>query len=196
MRPGSSSSLVFHAPLAGLLISGQVRSEQADAVIQQRERDAFERGRAEAEKALREQLIQQRADLQSLQSGVLASLRDAVPQFLRASEQSFVALAMETARRLVGGLEITPALIESVVREALSQAENSGRITVLLNPEDLALIDQVHSPLTRQEIAGERIVLQAAPKVGRGGCIIESDFGTLDARREVKFELLRQVVEL
>ncbi len=195
MRPNRTQTLVFHAPLIGLSVLAPAASDQNDPAAVQREREAYERGHLEAERALRQQLVQQRADLQALQAGVLASLRDAIPQFLNRNEQAFVGLAMETARRLVSGIEINPAMIEAAVREALNQAKNSGKITVLLNPEDLALIEQVHSPLTREEMGGERITLQASPKISRGGCVIESDFGSLDARRETKYELLRQAVE-
>ncbi|HTI70337.1 MAG TPA: FliH/SctL family protein [Candidatus Limnocylindria bacterium] len=194
MRP-PPRQIKFSAPLKGVQLSLPAPPEELEAAIVQRERDAYERGRQEAERSLREQLIQQRSDMQVLQMGVLTALRNAIPEVARTTEDALIILAMEAARRLVGGLEITPGMVEAVVREALSQAEQTGRITVVLHPDDLALIQDVQSPLTHEQIGGEAIRFQPSPTVGRGGCIVQTDFGSLDARRETKFELLKQAVQ-
>jgi flagellar assembly protein FliH len=86
-------------------------------------------------------------------------------------------------------------MIEAAIRDALQSLEQTGRVRVLLHHEDLALLESVNSPLRVQEIGGERIRFEASPEVGRGGCLIHTDFGAVDARREVKFELLRQAIE-
>ena len=67
------------------------------------EQAAFERGLAEGEKRLGEQLLRQRTELLELQNGVLASLRDAVPRVVRQSEAALIQVALEVARKLVGG---------------------------------------------------------------------------------------------
>jgi flagellar assembly protein FliH len=86
-------------------------------------------------------------------------------------------------------------MVEAAVRDALSRLERVGRVRVLLHAEDLALIEQANSPLRVEEIGGDRIRLEVSPEVGRGGCVVHTDFGVVDARREVKFEILRQAVE-
>jgi flagellar assembly protein FliH len=160
-----------------------------------REEEAFERGRDAGERGLRAQLVQQRADLQHLQNGLLQHLSNAIPQVIRECEQTLIAVALETARKVVNGIEITPAMVEAAIRDALESLEQTGRVRVLLHQDDLALLESVNSPLRIQEIGGERIRFEASPEVGRGGCLIHTDFGAVDARREVKFELLRQAIE-
>lgn len=160
-----------------------------------REEEAFERGRDAGERGLRAQLVQQRADLQHLQNGLLQHLSNAIPQVIRECEQTLIAVALETARKVVNGIEITPAMVEAAIRDALQSLEQTGRVRVLLHQDDLALLESVNSPLRMQEIGGERIRFEASSEVGRGGCLIHTDFGAVDARREVKFELLRQAIE-
>lgn len=160
-----------------------------------REEEAFERGRDAGERGLRAQLVQQRADLQHLQNGLLQHLSNAIPQVIRECEQTLIAVALETARKVVNGIEITPAMVEAAIRDALQSLEQTGRVRVLLHKDDLALLESVNSPLRTQEIGGERIRFEASSEVGRGGCLIHTDFGAVDARREVKFELLRQAIE-
>ena len=186
----------FSAPVIGVKLAIPRPPEELEGLIAQREREAFERGRLEAERSLREQLLQQRNDMQNLQMGVLASLRNAIPEVARVTEEALILLAMDTARRLVAGLEVTPGMVEAAVREALTQAEQTGRITVLLHPEDLELVEKVNCPLISELVGGEPVRFQASPIVGRGGCIVQTDFGSLDARRETKFELLKQAVQV
>ena len=109
-------------------------------------------------------------------------------------EEALIELAMETAKRLVAGLEVSVPMVEAAVREALGEAEKTGRITVMLHPEDLALIEQTRSPIMQEQVGGEAIRFQASATVGRGGCIVQTDFGSLDARRDTKFEMLKQAV--
>jgi flagellar biosynthesis/type III secretory pathway protein FliH len=160
-----------------------------------REREAYARGVADGERNLSQQLVQQRADLRHLQNRLFVQLENAIPQVVRDCEQALIAIAWETARKVVDSVEITPAMIEAALAEALGSLRQTGRVRVQLHAEDLALIEGVNSPVLLKELGGERIRFEASPEVGRGGCLVFTDFGTVDARREVKLELLRQSME-
>lgn len=161
----------------------------------QREQDAYARGIADGERALSEQLVRQRAELRDVQDRLFARLEGAIPQVVRDCEQALIAIAWETARKVVNSVEITPAMVEAALDEALSSLRQTGRVRVQLHAEDLALLERVNSPILLRELGGERIRMEASPEVGRGGCLVFTDFGTVDARREVKLELLRQSME-
>lgn len=155
---------------------------------------SYERGRLDGERALSEQLIRQRAEVMELQTGVLASLRDAVPQVAREGERALVALALEAARKLVCGLPVTAEMIEAAVKEAIGQVQDTASLTVQLHPEDLTLLERTNSPLLLPQGANERIRLQPSAHVTRGGCVVQTHFGVIDARRETKVELLHKAV--
>lgn len=159
------------------------------------EQEAFERGKREGEKALSEQLLRQRAELLELQQGVLKSLRNALPEIARECERTLVALALETAHKLVAGLPISAEMVEAAVREALARAEETSDCTVLLNQEDLELLQRVNSPVLLPELGGNQLRFVAAKEVTRGGCVIQTRFGTIDAKRETKLELIKKSVE-
>jgi flagellar biosynthesis/type III secretory pathway protein FliH len=161
----------------------------------QREQEAYARGVADGERALSEQLVRQRAELRDVQERLFAQLEGAIPQVIRDCEQALIAIAWETARKVVNSVEITPAMVEAALDEALSSLRQTGRVRVQLHAEDLALLERVNSPILLRELGGERIRMEASPEVGRGGCLVFTDFGTVDARREVKLELLRQSME-
>lgn len=155
---------------------------------------SHERGRLDGEGALGAQLMQQRAELMEIHTGTLAALQSVIPQLRRDSERALIQLSLEVARRLVGDLPIDEALVESVVRDALSQVEGTTDITVLLHPEDLELMRRANSPLLRARENGGQVQLQESADVTRGGCIVRTNFGLIDSRRETKFQLLQKAL--
>lgn len=159
-----------------------------------RERASFDRGVSEGRKARDEELARERAEMLEVHSKVIASLRQAVPQVITECEQNLVDLAMEVARRLVGEIPISPAMVEASVREALKEVEDTGGVSVLLNPEDLELVQRVNAPMLSSQVGGERIQFDSSPDVTRGGCVVQTRFGLVDARRETKMTALKQAL--
>ena len=160
-----------------------------------REQAAFERGLAEGEKRLGEQLLRQRAELLQLQNGVLASLRGAVSQVVRQSESALIQLAIEVAQKLIGDLPVSTGMVEAAVRSALAQVEESAEFHVFLHADDLALLQKCNSPVLLPGPGNEAVRFQASPEVTPGGCLVQTRFGIVDARRETKLELIRQSLE-
>ena len=108
---------------------------------------SYERGRIDGEKALSEQLLKQRAEMQTVLSGVLASLSQAVPQVIRDGESLIVSLALEVAQKLVADMPISVPMVEAAVRDALAQVEGTAKFTVRLHPADLELLQSAASPI-------------------------------------------------
>ena len=83
-------------------------------------------------------------------------------------------------------------MVEAAVRSALAQVQDSGELEVSLHADDLALLQQCNSPVLVPGPGHERINFHVSPEVTRGGCLVQTRFGVLDARRETKLELIRQ----
>ena len=186
------------APLRSARVIWAPASEPADAAAADpaREQAAFERGLAEGEKRLGEQMLRQRAELLELQNGIFASLREAVPQVVRQSEAAVIQLALQVAKKLVNDLPISAELIEAAVRSALAQVEESTEFDVFLNADDLALLHQCNSAILFPGPGNEAMRFQASSEVTRGGCLVRTRFGMVDTRRETKFELVRQSLDV
>ncbi len=176
------------------LVGSHDVQEAAARVQEEREQNAFEKGRREGERALSEQLVRQRAELLELQNGVLDALQQVLPQLREQWEQQLVTLAFEVAQKLVGSLPITAESLSSVIREACQELEDSADYVIQLHPEDLALIQKANAPMDLPGGNMERVTFQAAADVGRGGCVIRTRFGAIDARRETKLELLKRAM--
>jgi len=173
----------------------RVGPSHAEGAAVAREQAAYERGRRDGEKSLSEQLLRQRGELIELQNGVLKSLQQSIGDVTRECEGAMVALALEIAGKLVADLPISSEMVEAAVREALSHVEEKGNLTVLLNPMDYELLQQANAPVLLGDVGGERLKLQTSSQVTRGGCLVQTHFGVIDARRETKLEALKQSLE-
>jgi flagellar assembly protein FliH len=151
---------------------------------------AYERGRRDGERELSEKLLQQRADLQALEQGVLKSLAQAVPKLVQECEEAVANLTLEIAEKLVAGLPVSPEMVQAVVHEALKDIEESSDYQIYLNPEDMEMLQRVESPLLKQKAPA--LQFQCSTEVSRGGCIVKTRFGTIDARRETKMGALQK----
>jgi len=170
--------------------SGNFQSEEERRKAELNAR--YQLGLADGEKALTEKLYQQRAEMQELMQGFLESLRKAVPQVVRDTENSLVSLAMTVAQKLVADMPISAAMVEEAVRDALAQVDGTARFTVRLHRDDLDLLEKAASPLLKSGENDPEFRFLPSPDVSRGGCVVETDFGTIDARRETKFDLIKR----
>lgn len=164
-----------------------------DPATRQREREeqAYARGLEAGENRLREQLLQQRNELLELQNGVLQSLRHAALEVARDTENALLDLAFEVAQKVVAEIPISREIVEANLRAALAQVPEATRFLIHLHPDDLALLRQHGSDLLADPPAHQAMQFIPAPHLARGGCLVKTDFGLIDARRETRLELLR-----
>ena len=187
-----SETIAFSPALRDVRLLTQAPVQDWTVHLREREEAAYQKGRRDGEHACAQQLVQQRQDMGNVQSGLLHSLQQVVPQVIRETESALIQLALESAQKIVAGMPIDSALVEAVVREALNQIENTVEITVQIHPDDLALLRKAESPLLNASPSGGTIRFVHSTDVSRGGCIVQTRFGIIDARRETKLEQLNK----
>ncbi len=67
------------------------------------------------------------------------------------------------------------------VEEALSKAENQALLRVHLNPADIEVLNEKKKEL-QMKIGGKAIELISDTRIERGGCLLETEAGSIDAR--------------
>lgn len=93
--------------------------------------------------------------------------------------------AVSLARQVVRGeLQANPAQVAAVAREAIEALLLSARhVTLRVHPDDQPLVAQGAAEII--EARGARLVADAA--LTRGGCVVESDIGIIDASIESRW---------
>ena len=101
-------------------------------------------------------------------------------------------IAVQLARQVVRAeLATRPALVAQVAQEAVGAVLASAKyITVQVHPEDLPLVAEGAADALAAR--GARLVAQ--PTVPRGGCLVVSDAGSVDARVEARWEQATQAL--
>src|SRR5262245_14811053 len=94
----SYKPITFASALRDVRLAAATSPSELERRSHEAEQAAYERGRRDAEKALSEQLLQQRAELLELHQGVVESLRASVPQLVKDAEVALIDLAMEAAQ--------------------------------------------------------------------------------------------------
>jgi flagellar assembly protein FliH len=153
---------------------------------------AYDQGRIDGEKSVSEQLLKQRNETHELFQGILTSLSQSVPQVVRDTENMLVSLALEVAQKLVGNMAVSAEMVEAAIQDALSHVDGTSQVTIRLNPADLETLQNSHSSLLTTGDGGNEFRFLGSPDVTRGGCLVQTRFGTVDARRETKFDLLKR----
>jgi flagellar assembly protein FliH len=187
-------AIAFDRPLREIRLAHPGLNSACAAASPAGDQAAYERGHREGQKALNDQLMEQRRELIDLQSGVFESLKSAVPHVIRETENALAQLALEVAQKLVAGLPISPEMVETAIREALVQLEESTEFHIYLHPEDILLLKQVDSELLKPSPCPPHFQFLPTSETSRGGCLVKTRFGILDASRENKFETLKAAV--
>ncbi len=174
----------------------------ADRMLQQAqersltvEREAYEKGFAQGEKAGME-LANKKAEalLQRYQSS-LAEFGRLRGDILLRIEKDVVRLAVAIAKKIVHReVHADPEIILTMTRIALTRIGEKSMVTIHLNPADFKFVLDNKARLgTASELAGITLVEDGA--VSRGGCLIDTEMGSIDARvdeqlREIEHGLL------
>jgi flagellar biosynthesis/type III secretory pathway protein FliH len=170
--------------------------------LQITEQTAYARGKQEAESNLQQQLDLMKSEYATKKDKELADfcenirsdLGNQVPKILESLEKHVINLAADIATKIVADLPIDKTLVESVVKDALTKAEKDAEIVVLLHPEDLKLLTQGDSEFLKDSHGGDKVLFKPSSDVTRGGCLLDTHYGLVDARRETKAKLLKKAV--
>ena len=166
------------------------------------EQAAYERGKKDAEATLQSQLEVMKTEYATEQQQKLADffkniqddLGGQVPRMLQSLEKHVINLAADIAMKIVAGTPVDKSMVETVVKDALAKAEKDTDVVVLLNEADLELLSQADSELLQRTHGSSEVVFKASPEVSRGGCLLETRYGTVDARIETKAAVLKKAV--
>lgn len=123
----------------------------------------------------------------------LEALRDATAE---AVERDAVELALMLAEKIVAGtVAVAPERVLDVTRGALRRLSDRRRVTVLVHPDDLDLVRSVADGFAAELGGIEHCDVQAERRLGRGGAVVRTEEGQVDASVETQLARARELVE-
>jgi flagellar assembly protein FliH len=164
---------------------------EADAIRAQARAEGHADGLSAGLEEGRAQLAAALAALEAAHAEVVA-LRAATAE---AVERDAVELAVQLAEKIVAGtLEAEPERVLDVVRGALRRLSERRRVTVLVHPDDLELVRAAADGFAAELGGIEHCEVQAERRLSRGGAIVRTDEGQIDASIETQLARARELV--
>lgn len=155
--------------------------------LQQAEREGFEAGRQQGYQA-------SQAELGNLILQVRQMLIDTVygrEKVLLSAEGEIARLALQVAERVTATAVTTnPEVIKSQVAAALERIKDRETIIVRVNPQDLDVVRSRRDIFLKLLEGPKTFEIQGDPKVDRGGVMIETNLGNVDARITTQMQAL------
>lgn len=163
----------------------RIRGE-AEAALAQAKREAeaaVKRGYAEGESKGLAQVTEKLLELQQLKA-----------DFYEQAEPETIRLVMAIAEKVIGRLvEEHRDVVVGVVRQALERAIGD-RITVRLHPEDYKTVTAEEGTFREVVDRTRRLTFREDESIARGGCIVETEVGTIDAQLETQLKAIRKAL--
>jgi type III secretion protein L len=181
-RPGVVDSEVYDAHQRAKEIIEQAE-QQADQIVAKAEADRDDVV-AKAREAGRQEGLAQATE-------VLLRARQEAAALLQGSEQELVRLSLAVAEKLIGrALELDNELVLYITAQAIESVRHQRELVLRVNPADAELLRSGRKKLLDLVGRTKDLAVREDPEVERGGCIIETENGTVDAQLSTQMRML------
>ena len=138
------------------------------------------------------------AELEPLRAalvGATAALGVARDEVIAVAEERAVELSVLLAQKIVTtALEVDPKVLLSVVEGALRHLVDADEVILEVNPEDVDLVEAEIASLDRSTAGPKVMAVAGERRVGRGGCVVRTRDGEIDARLETQLERAGEIL--
>ena len=152
---------------------------EVDTIRKNAEKEGFEKGREEGFKSGKgevERLVEQ---LHSMLDRIIEKRNDIIDE----TESQLVNLVLMIAKKVIKVIsENQKNVVINNVIQALRKLKSRGEVLIRVNLEDVELTSEHVKDFMRMVENVRSVTVVEDSTVDKGGCIIESDFGDIDAR--------------
>ncbi len=158
------------------------------------EQEAYEKGFAQGEKDGLE-LGQKRIDTVVQQvRNILLEMENQRESLYRVYEKEMLQLALAISRKILHHeCQVNEDVITATLREVAKHIVDQRKILLRLNPADAQYIQSHPDKAVPVKKGRQGVELLKDPSITRGGCVVETAFGGIDATMETQFD---QIVSL
>ena len=124
---------------------------------------------------------------------VLNELTTLRKQIYAETEAEVVELVLAVVRKVIcAEVRTNPQVIAGVLSEALQKVESYQKLLIRMHPKDLEFFEHNRLKFTAVTEDSESVKLEADSSIGRGGCVVETESGSIDARIEKQLNVIEE----
>jgi flagellar assembly protein FliH len=184
-----------------IISSAEEQAKEIVSKAQARAQEIVAQAENQAADKQKEAYDQGLADSKSETETMLATARSVVDEvqewknsLLNQGETMMLRLVIQIAQTLFGdGLPLDPDALGQAFSRALAQARTLGDLRIYVNPDDAITLSS-HWSKMQTSFGGQKIELVPSDIIKRGGCFIDGQFGSVDARVETEFEITKNAL--
>jgi len=165
-------------------------SEQVQRLIEAAFNKGMDQGRAEAVAAQQENVDQAAVAFK----GAVQELVRIRQNEIERMETETVRLALAIAKKIIGNETAHGSVIGHVVKTAMKKVVDPRHLTLRLNPEDIDTVSGFKQELLLADDYGSVLRLEADETIQRGGCMIETKLGDVDARIDQQIKIIEELL--
>jgi len=158
------------------------------------EQEAYEKGFAQGGKDGME-LGQKRIEMIVQKMGnVLQQIEDQRESLYRTYEREMLQLVLSISKKILHHeCQVNEEVITATLREVSNHIVDQRKIVIRLNPADAQFLQSHPDKAIPVKKGRQGVELLKDPSITRGGCVVETAFGGIDATMETQFD---QIVSL
>ncbi len=185
-RAGVVGAEEFEAHGIGKQIIAKAKAEALEIVAQ---------ANKEKDEIFKKAADDARADVTAKATEEIARAKMQAGQILADNEKDIIELALKVAQKIIGrDLQRDPEIVIEICATATEHARAAKAMILKVNPKDGALLREKKPKLMEQIGRTLEIAIRDDAEIEQGGCLIQTEFGTIDAQVKTQFEMLRNVL--
>lgn len=187
----SFEDMSFHEEHFKKLLDDRLAAARAEweHETEAREAESYEKGRVQGEEASRIELAEELEKLNMIVRGIT----EGFDRLSAEAQEACVDIAIEINRRFVRTIaENSSDLIKETIKSAVKMATEKEKVVIRVNPADLDDVREHQDDIIFIGDGISRLEIRPDKLVDRGGCIVETEAGNIDARLETRFAELEK----
>jgi flagellar assembly protein FliH len=171
------------------------KKEDFKAKISRLEREAYEKGFAQGQ---RDGLDLEKSKMEEMgrqYETLLAEIRDLKVHIFHDSEGEMLRLIELIVKKVIGEeIKTDETIIRHSIKSAATFLTDKRKVRIIINPEDMEEVKKMLPDLSRLTKGGN-FQLTEDPTVGKGGCMLETGFGRVNATIDNQLDEIIKVIE-
>lgn len=185
-RRGVVNAEEYEAKTVGkeIIAKAQAQADEIKAEAHRFKEEVFAKARDEA-----------KADVQARAAEELARAKMQAGQIIADAEKDVLELALKVAAKIISrDLEREPEVLLEIVANCTEAARSAKAMILKVHPDDGKVLREKRPRLIELIGRAVDISIRDDAEVERGGCVIQTEYGTIDGQIRTQFEMLRNVL--
>jgi|GEM_PF-468232 len=185
-----------HAKAKGIVEEAQQKAQELIEEARQSAQALIEEAQHQREWIFQEAKEEAQEEVAIQAATELARAKMQAGSILAEAEPALIELACNIAEKIIGrDLERAPELLLDICANAIENVRTAKAMLLRVHPKDAKLLREKRPELIEMIGRSVDIAIRDDAEVQPGGCIVQTEFGVIDAQLETQFNALRTLFE-